>query len=231
MYSLSEGDGDLFRIKLNEDMKPDPVVLVSGNVYDSKTNKALGADIVYELLSDGSAVGSASTNAQTGEYQIVLHYGQQYGFSASAKGYVAVSENLDLTTVAEYKEVKRDLYLTPIEVGQKVRLNNIFFDVGATTLRPQSFPELNRVADMLRENPNLIIEIGGHTDSDGSDAYNTTLSKGRAEAVQAYLLKRASLTEQRVNARGYGESVPVVPNNSDANKQQNRRVEIKIVKN
>ena len=126
--------------------------------------------------------------------------------------------------------VYQTIYLKPLEVGISVRLNNIFFDFDKATLRPESFPELDKVVELLQKNPNLHIEIGGHTDDKGSDDYNLKLSQGRAESVRNYLTSQW-ITPERVTARGYGEGSPEVPNDSDENRQINRRVVFTILKN
>jgi outer membrane protein OmpA-like peptidoglycan-associated protein len=138
---------------------------------------------------------------------------------------VMVYGNIQSDTVF-YKEI----FLKPIEVGVSVRLNNIFFDYNKSSLRPESFPELNKVVEFLQENPKLEVEIAGHTDDRGTDEYNEKLSQGRAEAVVKYLIDNW-IDEYRVKAKGYGESKPEVENDSDENRQINRRVEFTILKN
>lgn len=146
----SKGGNDIIRIKLKEEVQPDPVVLVTGKVLDAKTNEPIEATISYNGLTDGKNYGIARTNPNTGEYKIVLPYGVNYDFSANAASYIGVSQNLDLTSVGEYKEVERDLSLVPIEVGSTVRLNNIFFETGLATLKSSSYGELNRVVEFLK---------------------------------------------------------------------------------
>lgn len=228
VYSLKVGDGDLFRIKLKEEQRPDPVVLVYGKVLNAKTQESIGATIAYENLSDGIEIGQAVTDPSTGDYKIVLSYGKSYGFLAGAEGYIAVSENLDLGDVAEYQEIERNLLLVPIEKGQRVAMNNIFFDVAKASLRPTSFPELNRVAKLLQGQPNLVIEIGGHTDSDGSDTYNQQLSASRAKSVREYIVSQGA-TASQISSKGYGEAKPVASNDTEEGKQANRRVEFIIM--
>ena len=109
-------------------------------------------------------------------------------------------------------------------------MGNIFFDYNKTTLRSESFAELDKVVDLLNVNKNLQIEIGGHTDDRGSDNYNKELSQGRAESVRQYLIDHW-INKDRVTAVGYGESKPEVPNDSEENWQINRRVEFTILKN
>ncbi len=225
----SLGEGDIFRIKLPEKAKPDPVVLVVGKVLNTKTLKPVDATINYELLPAGTQAGLARTDPTTGEYKIILPYGKNYGFSANAQGFIPVSENLDLTAIAAYKEINRDLYLVPIQVGETVRLNNIFFDFGKSTLRAESFPELNRIVSLMSLNPALEIEIAGHTDNTGADNFNLQLSDERAKAVKAYIISKG-ISETRISAKGYGKTKPVAGNDTEAGKQLNRRVEFTIQK-
>lgn len=223
------GERDIVKILLKEEQKPDPVVLVYGNVYNKKTNEPLEAAITYETLGDKSEiVGIARSNPEKGEYKIVLPYGQLYGFSAESKGFMSVSDNIDLRYVEEYKEIKRDLYLVPIEIGQTVRLQNIFFDHNKAILRPESFPELERVVKLMNDNKSMKIEVAGHTDSDGSDEFNQKLSDNRAKAVMEYLVQK-NISQSRVVYKGYGESKPIATNDTDEGKQLNRRVEFTVL--
>ena len=227
-----EGKEDIFRIKLPTEAKPKPVVLISGNVYDSKTKKPIMTEIIYELLPEGKEIGIARSEPEKGAYKIVLPYGKKYGFLARAEGYYAVSDNLDVTSLEEYQEIERDLYLTPIkkmEVGEVVRLNNIFFEFGKATLKEESYPELNRVVKLLTENSGMQIEISGHTDNVGSDEDNLKLSQGRAQSVVDYLLENGVKKNQLI-AKGYGESAPIAAADTDEGRALNRRVEFKILK-
>lgn len=221
---------DIIKIKLQEELKPDPVVLIYGNIYNMKTKEPLEAAVFYEILSeDGKPAGNARSNPESGEYKIVLPYGKHYGFSAEVKGFMTVSDNIDLRDIAEYKEIKRDLYLVPFEVGQTVRLQNIFFDYGKSDLRPESFPELDRVVKLLNENPNMKIEVSGHTDNMGNDSFNMNLSEERAQSVKNYFVSK-NINEIRVIAKGYGKNKPVESNETEDGRQLNRRVEFTILK-
>jgi OOP family OmpA-OmpF porin len=113
-------------------------------------------------------------------------------------------------------------------VGITVRLNKIFFDFDKTSLRRESFPELNRVVAFLNENPSTKIEIGGHTDSMGTNEYNDALSQGRANSVREYIVKEG-IRNNRVVAVGYGENNPEASNQTDEGRQTNRRVEFKVL--
>jgi OmpA-OmpF porin, OOP family len=226
------GESDIVRVKLLEKEKPNPVVLVSGNVYNSKTKQPLSASLVYETLPDGVEAGNGVSNAMDGSFKMVLPYDKNYSIRAKADKFFAVSENLNLDSLvkAGYKEIHKDLYLVPIEIGQVVRLNNVFFDFDKSELRPESFVELDRVVKLLTENPAIEIEMSAHTDSRGSDEYNFKLSDNRARSVMEYILSKG-IAANRITSQGYGETKPIATNDTDEGRQLNRRVEFKIVKN
>ena len=221
--------GDIVKIRLKEEIRPDPVVIVSGTVYNSKTNLPLEASIVYSKLADGIECGIARSNANNGEYKIILPYGENYSFSAKADGFFAVSDNLNLSQTDEFKEIKKDLFLVPIEIGHKIRLNNIFFDINKSILRPESYFELNKVYKLMIENPLMEIQIDGHTDNIGSTASNLILSEERAKAVKNYIIKKG-IDKNRIISKGFGEEKPIDTNDTEIGKQKNRRVEFTILK-
>ncbi len=226
------GASDIVRVKLLEKEKPDPVVLVSGNVYNAKTKAPLNASLIYETLPEGTEVGKGVSNPVDGSFKIVLPYDKNYSIRASADKFFAVSENLNLDSLvkAGYKEIHKDLYLVPIEIGQVFRLNNVFFDFDKYNLRPESFVELDRVVKFLNDDPNIEIEMSAHTDSRGSDDYNFTLSDNRARSVMEYILSKG-IAVSRIKSQGYGETKPVATNDTDEGRQLNRRVEFTILKN
>ncbi len=225
------GESDIVRVKLLEKEKPNPVLLVSGNVYNVKTKQPLSASLVYETLPDGAVAGNAISGATDGAFKIVLPYDKNYSIRASADHYFAISENLNLDSLvkAGYREIHKDLYLAPIEIGQVVRLNNVFFDFDKFDLRAESFLELDRVVELLKENPGIEIEMSAHTDSKGADDYNMTLSDNRAASVKQYIISKG-IAQARIVSKGYGETKPVATNETDDGRQLNRRVEFRILK-
>jgi outer membrane protein OmpA-like peptidoglycan-associated protein len=223
------GNSDIVKITLKEEVRPNPVALVSGKVLDQKTGKPVEATITYYSLADNVEAGTARSSNGTGDYSIVLPYGKTYGFRAQAKGYYAVSENLDLTGLKSYQELKRNLFLVPIEIGQVVRLNNIFFESGKATLKPESFEELDRVVKLLTDNPTMEIDLAGHTDNVGTEEANQQLSDDRSKAVYDYLTSKGILAS-RLSTRGYGEIKPVDTNDTEEGRSKNRRVEFTIRK-
>ena len=219
-------------MKLLEKEKPDPVVIVSGNVYNKKTNQPLSAALIYETLPDGTKAGDGVSSPVDGSFKMVLPYDKNYSIRATADKFFAISENLNLDSLvkAGMKEIHKDLYLVPIEIGQIVRLNNVFFDFDKWDLRAESFVELDRVVKLLNENPTIEIEMSAHTDSRGSDEYNFKLSDNRAKSVMEYIISKG-ISPSRITSQGYGETKPVATNDTDDGRQLNRRVEFKIMKN
>lgn len=248
-FKSTEGKGDIVRYDLRPKTTPgdstapiaavpaaDPVAMISGRVVDSKTGKAVEATIVYEDLETGEEVGTATTNPATGDYKIVLPKGKKYGMRAVAQNFIAEGENVDLTDSTadgksrNFTEINnKSLKLVPIEEGQIITLNNIFFATGKSALNPESYPELNRMALTMTENKTLSAELGGHTDNVGSDEFNLKLSQDRADSVREYLIGKG-IEPDRVASKGYGETKPVAKNDTPEGQQRNRRVEFKILK-
>jgi OOP family OmpA-OmpF porin len=197
-------------------------------VYDAKTKAVISAPIIYADLMNNKELGTAISDPSTGAFSMVLPYGQKYSFMAEKSGYYAVTENIDLTNLKEYKEINVDLYLNPIEKGQVIRLNNIFFESGKYALLKESYAELDKLFEVLQNNSKLKIEIAGHTDNVGSDETNQVLSKNRAEEVKNYLLTKG-IDPSRIKSKGYGETKFVATNETEVGRQLNRRVEFTIV--
>lgn len=225
----SFGLSDIYRIKLAASAKPFPIVLIKGNVFNAKTKKPLKSKVVYANLLTDSLIGEAISDAVTGHYSLILEPQKKYAFRAEKEGFYAINESIDLSEIVEYKEITKDLYLVPIEVGQHIRLNNIFFEYNKSTLNPESKSELNRLIKFLLNNPKIHIELAGHTDNQGSDDYNAKLSQNRVNEVGKYLTSNG-IQPLKLTAKGYGKNKPIFPNTSDFNKSQNRRVEFVILK-
>lgn len=223
-------DVDMYTLTLPKDLKPLPVLLMTGRVINSKTNEIVpNAKILFENLYTGVEVGIASSNPTTGVYQMILPSGTQYGYLAHKKGFISVHANIDLRTMTEYKELYQDLYITPIEVGEVVVFNNIFFDFDKSNLKKTSFLELNRLAKILIDNKSMRIEISANTDNVGAELYNDVLSIKRATAVVNYLLSISGVNINQITMKSYGENNPVASNKTAKGRKLNRRVEFKIM--
>jgi outer membrane protein OmpA-like peptidoglycan-associated protein len=221
------GSSDIFRKKLPEGARPDPVVIIKGKVLDAKTKLPLAASISYQNLVTNKNLGYANSNRIDGQYSIVLQSGNTYEFLADAANYYPISDNIDLSKLHEFKEITRDLYLVPIEKGLAIRLNNLFFDFNKSDLKKESFAELTRLADFLKNNPAMKIDIAGHTDNVGTDAYNNPLSMKRAQAVLTFLTTRG-IAATRLSAKGYGKTKPLQAGDTEEIRKLNRRVEFII---
>jgi OmpA-OmpF porin, OOP family len=230
-YFVSEknslGGSDIFRIVVPDALRPRPVALISGKVLDAKTKKPLGAIIRYESLTTGREIGIARSDSATGNYRISLPVGELYGFRAEAEKYASVNENVDLRPVTKYQEIRRDLRLLPLEKGQSVLVNNIFFETGKWELRSESNPELQRLVEMLEKNPGMRITIAGFTDNVGNKKNNLNLSERRARAVFTHLTG-LGIDPKRISAKGFGAKSFVTNNTSEETRKQNRRVEFII---
>lgn len=233
----SRGDAtntDIYRAKLPFYNSPQPYVIVRGKLLDAKTGKPIGAKIIYERLRDGKQVGIAQSNPETGEYEIRLPGGELYGFHAEAEGHISENQNLDLRDFKTDGQVAyKDINIAPIEIARvepntTIKLNNIFFDFDKFTLRPESFPELNRLAEFLTEQGSIKVEISGHADATGPEEYNEKLSKIRAEKVADYLIKKG-VARDRITTTSWGERRPVESNATKEGRQKNRRVEFTIL--
>ncbi len=233
-YLVSSRNGidnskDIFRISLAQAFQPEVVTLVTGRVLDQATGKPIRAIIHYENLLTGEEIGVTETDPVDGSYTIVLPSGVQYGYRAEAKGYLAENANLDVTAKDKYAEQKQDLFLAPFNVGQTVKLNNIFFPQSKYYLNTSSYPELARLIRILKEYPTVEIKISGHTDNQGDPSLNLKLSQDRVNEVKKYLSSHG-INGGRITTEGYGDTKPIASNDQEETRSKNRRVEFTITK-
>jgi OOP family OmpA-OmpF porin len=200
---------------------------LKGDLINKKTDQKIAGSKVNIGLKADRAI-RYSLSAPEGSYQQTISSLGWYIFSASADGYLNASDSVEVVS-EEITPVVKNIYLTPIEVGLTVRLKNIYFDFDKTTLKSESFVELDKVVDFLKRNSSVSIEISGHTDSKGSDSYNENLSQGRSQAVVDYLISQG-IDSSRLEAHGYGESKPIDSNDTEAGRANNRRVEFTVLK-
>ncbi len=224
----SIGASDIFKIKLSDELKPKVVTLISGKVFNATDNSPVEAKIVYEILNKNLEAGIATSNPTTGEYQIALPAGELYGYLAEADGYLSQTQNIDLTDETYFRNINRDLFLVPVKKGANITINNLFFEFGKFDLLPASFPELDRLAAFMLKDTRYNVLISGHTDDVGSDATNNILSKNRADAVARYLIIKG-VDKKRLKVKGFGKSKPIKVNDTEENRQLNRRVEFELL--
>ncbi len=196
-------------------------------VRDAFTKTFLEADLELVDMDKNKVHTKAVTNSNTGDYTIELTEGDNYQINVNKQGYLNQSKDIKFAELQEKQHLVVYFDLEEIKVGATVILKNIFFDFDRATLRRESFIELNKVVDLLTSEPNLKIEISGHTDNKGSFEYNTRLSRGRAKAVVDYLISKG-ISANRLTFEGYSFSKPIASNATDEGRQLNRRVEFKV---
>jgi hypothetical protein len=219
---------DIFSFNLYESVRPNPVSYMKGKVYDKETGKLLKAD--YELinLSTGKIIIKNVTD-ETGNFLVCLPSGYNYGINVSKPGYLFYSENFMLEGVhTASKPYIKKIVLNPAIVGEKMLLSNVFYEIDSWQLKKESITELDNLVTLLSENSNLVMEIGGYTDSTGTEQYNMALSEKRALSVVNYLIKRG-ISSDRLKYKGYGNNSPLGDNVSPEGRKLNRRTEAKIV--
>ena len=219
---------DIYRIQLPEEVRPDPVVLVKGKVLNANTNEPLFASVHFNSKKALSEHGIARSNPQNGSYKIVLPKGDSYQYLAKIDGYLSLAKYIDLTEANRYGEVEENLYLVPLEKGQKIPLSNIFFVRTKDELLQKSYSELDRLVNILKEYSTLEIELGGHTDNHGQSTLNFDLSLRRVATVKQYLINQG-IASSRLHTKGYGDTQPIASNDRELNRRLNRRVEFTIL--
>jgi len=194
-------------------------VEITGRVSDRKTGEALAATVMVPEAD--SAV--YNTDPATGIYQARLMPGG-YSIVVESPGYL---KQTAWVLVERDKPLARDFQL--VSEWMVITLQGIHFDFDRATIKPESRPTLESAAKILKENPGIRVEIQGHTDSKGSDAYNLRLSERRAQSVVNYLVQNLGIDRSRLTAKGYGESRPVADNSTDDGRAINRRVDFVIL--
>jgi outer membrane protein OmpA-like peptidoglycan-associated protein len=219
---------DIFWLDLPESVQPEQVLYFKGNVIDKASGQPLAAKYELTDLTRGVDVITSSTDSR-GEFFVCLPQGSSYGLNVTASGYMIYSENFDFAegyTSAE--PYRKTIALNRVRKGEIMRMYNVFYDTDSWELLESSMPELNQLLEFLEVNHTVVVEIGGHTDSDGSDEHNQGLSEKRAESVKQFLVKRG-IDSSRIFSHGYGETTPVADNITAAGKRLNRRTEITIL--
>lgn len=239
-------DTDIFRFKAEElfieessspiattvnhltEPEPDEVFMtVYGKVVDSKSGDPINnATVIVERLPDGVDIGNVKTIGN--EYHFSVRGGARYGLLAKLDGYLSQNQNFDFNKVTESDSIEQNLALTKIEADAKIVINNIFFDFDKAVLKTSSYPELNRIYEFIADGKIQKIEISGHSDAVGNDAYNKALSQKRAKAVFNYF-RAKGIAFDKMEVIGFGETQPVASNDTEEGRSRNRRVEFKII--
>ncbi|HEY9195675.1 MAG TPA: OmpA family protein [Mucilaginibacter sp.] len=222
------GGYDIYTFELPANLRPHIVTYVKGNVNDAKTKVPLEAAVEIVDLQNNQPVYQDYSSAAGGDFLATITSGKNYALNISKAGYLFYSENFSLVGYKEQKPFHIKALLSPIEVGNKVILKNIFFDTNKFDLKAESKTELSKLIEFLAANPTVKIEISGHTDNVGTAQFNQVLSENRAKSVYQYLISNG-VGAARLVYKGYGETQPIAPNTTEEDKAKNRRTEFMIV--
>ncbi|HZH68788.1 MAG TPA: OmpA family protein, partial [Chitinophagales bacterium] len=226
-----EGKGglDIYEFELHEAVQAQTATYVKAIVKDAKTKQRLSVEYSVFEFENNSLFASGKTR-QLGEFLITMPTDKTYRLEIGKKGYVFHSERFLAEEGSHLKPFILEVYLQPIEEGASIVLQNVLFKTDSHILEEASFPELQKVAELMHSDKNISAIIKGHTDDVGDAEYNLSLSQKRAQSVVEYLVGEG-VAKERLTTQGYGESQPLKPNTSDENRQINRRTEFEIIKN
>jgi outer membrane protein OmpA-like peptidoglycan-associated protein len=222
------GDLDLYGFELYPEARPKAVSYIRGVVSDKLTKAPVEADVQLYDIATGELATGAYSDPKTGEFLVCIPAGRTYALNASADGYLFFSENYDVATGTPKEPYTLNVPLSPLSAGSVIALRNIFFNTASYDLLPASNAELDKLVRLLNANPGLRIELGGHTDDVGADAANMTLSEQRARAVRDFVIGKG-IAADRITAKGYGETKPVAPNDTEEGRALNRRTEVTVL--
>jgi tetratricopeptide (TPR) repeat protein len=219
---------DIYYFTLYESARPDPVSYLKGKVYDSETMQLLKSDYELIKLKTGQVVSSGTTDTK-GSFLVCIPAGINYGLNVNKPGYLFYSDNFMLEGTHSVTEpfIKKIL-LNPVKVGKSMQLSNVFYEFDSWEIKDESFAELDRLYRLLKDNPDIIVEVAGYTDSIGTAVYNQTLSERRAKSVVNFLTIKG-ITADRLKFKGYGASSPIGDNITDAGRRLNRRTEVRVI--
>lgn len=219
----TKGFLDLYRFSLKPEARPFKTLYVKGYVTDSKTNKGLPCTVELNIDSSQQLLSNVQTD-ETGYYFITLPVGKNYTFTVNRKGYLFYSDVFSLADKPSDSVYIKNISLEPVELNATVRMKNIQFASKSFQLEPVSMIELNKLLQLMNDNPSVKIQINGYTDNVGSDADNLTLSQNRAKAVVDYLISK-NIDAKRLTSKGFGETKPVADNATEEGRALNRRTE------
>lgn len=206
------------------------------SAVDDRTSAELPATFsIQAMQAKKKWAGKSALGGKT--FSFILTRTDTLNVIARSPGYYEAEELMVVTcdTCANYgyvirleKEEPKDSVFRDLQVNQAFRLDNVYFDQSSYVLRPESYPQLDKLVKTLVNTPKLVIEIAGHTDNVGDRRLNQALSENRARIITNYLVTNG-IPEERLHHTGYGDSHPAAPNDSEMNKRKNRRVEFVVI--
>lgn len=222
------GGNDIYTFELPPAVRPQVATYVRGICRDSLSGAPVQARLRVLDIETGDTLRTLFSGKTDGRFLMSLPLERAYAVHVEAPRYLFVSKSFFLKNLPDSVYFDLIINLLPMRSGAEVRLDNVFFDFGKYDLKPESEPELRFLLNYLQQNPRLQVEIQGHTDDVGRDADNLRLSQQRADAVRNWLIDRGTAPE-RLQAKGYGESQPLAPNDSEAGRALNRRTAFKVL--
>jgi len=215
----------------------DQTIYAEGKITNHNTKEAVAAKISYRSEPYGNIIGSLNGS----EYSIPLYGNAKYTIIVEAPGFAASKVTLDPATanggkVIQNIELGKPAPVTdPAEkpthhVGKVIRLEALIFHLQSSVISSESFAELNNVAQMMHDNPKMVIQLEGHTDTRGDKNLNLKLSEDRVESVRNYLVKKG-VSKGRIKLKAFGGSQPLSTENTEEAHKLNRRVEVRIIEN
>ena len=221
------GDLDLYSFILNDQFKPQPITYLKGKIIDADTKLALTASFELSDLEKDNLISQMQSKPGNGEFLITVPKNIDFALHAEKEGYMFYSRNIYRDNLSLSKDGFLIIELEKVKPGTFI-LENIFFEKSKSSLKKSSLVELNKVLKLMQINPDLKVQISGHTDSDGDDDFNLELSINRAKSVVNWLIEN-NIDQNRLSFKGYGETIPIEENNSITNKAKNRRTELTII--
>ncbi|MCS6822966.1 MAG: OmpA family protein [Cytophagaceae bacterium] len=191
-------------------------------VTDSKTQKPVNAEVYIQSPSGTLRPQKGNT---TNQYLHEIELNKNYTLTVKAKGYLIHTEQIHTSSAAP---INKNIALAPITVGQNIQLKDVLFVQSKPELLEESYPELDKLVLLLKEYPNMKIELSGHTDNLGNPKDNLELSEKRVQTVKNYLTSKG-IEASRISGKGYGGSRPIYNTTDPEKRKLNRRVEFKII--
>jgi outer membrane protein OmpA-like peptidoglycan-associated protein len=223
----TRGGLDLYKFSMRNDIKPAKTLYVQGSVYDAATKQNIPCAVELIDNSTQKTITKIQTD-ETGFYFITLPVGKDYTFTVNRKGFLFYSDLFELSTKAADSIYVKDIPLQPITMNAVGVLKNIQFETNAAQLQPVSLIELDKLLQLMNDNPSIKVQISGHTDNSGTDARNNQLSLERAKAVADYLVSKG-IHAKRLSWKGFGATKPLANNNTEGGRALNRRTEFVII--
>ncbi len=194
-------------------------------IIDSETKQKITAKVrILDMLNKKAIFGKIVSDT----VKMNLQAGGDYRIVSKADSHLFNEVEFNLAKEDLGPDIKITLELSPIKVGMKLQLKEVFFETNSSKMLEESMEELKEVYELLWEHPNLVVQIAAHTDDTGTHDDNMELSGRRAQAI-VEILKDQGVPENMLAAKGYGETKPLVPNTSEENRQKNRRVEFVVI--